>query len=155
MNLQICSRAALEDMLAHGLPQNAAIISFCDPVGVGRHRHDGYAPIDFRGKCDRVIQIAARDLDPEALPKFGLSVEEYLPEADELADFILQAVADGCPVICQCEYGQSRSAACAAAILKYFEGRGIDIFADYRYYPNQLVYHKVYDALKKRARIKQ
>lgn len=105
MNLQICSRAALEAMLAQGLPQNAAIISFCDPVGVGRHRHDGYAPIDFRGKCDRVMQIAARDLDPEALPKFGLSVERYLPEADKLADFILQAVADGCPMICQCEYG--------------------------------------------------
>ena len=40
MNLQICSRAALEDMLVQGLPQNAAIISFCAPVGIGRHRHD-------------------------------------------------------------------------------------------------------------------
>jgi hypothetical protein len=31
--------------------------------------------------------------------------------------------------------------------LQYYENRGIDIFADYRYYPNQLVYHKVFDAL--------
>ena len=69
MNLQICSRAALEDMLAHGLPQNAAIISFCDPVGVGRHRHDGYAPIDFRGKCDRVMQIAMDILNKRDFPR--------------------------------------------------------------------------------------
>ena len=44
----------------------------------------------------------------------------------------------------------SGSTACAAAILQHYEGRGIDIFADYRYYPNQLVYHKVFDALQKK-----
>ena len=36
--------------------------------------------------------------------------------------------------------------------MQHFEGRGIDIFADYRYYPNQLVYHKVFDALEKVAK---
>ena len=41
----------------------------------------------------------------------------------------------------------SSSAACAAAILEYFNGTGISIFADYRYYPNQVVYHKIMDAL--------
>ena len=50
-------------------------------------------------------------------------------------------------ILCQCEYGQSRSAACAAAILEYFDATGISVFADYRYYPNQVVYHKVMDAL--------
>ena len=39
------------------------------------------------------------------------------------------------------------SAACAAAILEYFNGTGISVFADYRYYPNQVVYHKIMDAL--------
>ena len=38
-------------------------------------------------------------------------------------------------------------AACAAAILEYFNGTGISVFADYRYYPNQVVYHKIMDAL--------
>ena len=50
-------------------------------------------------------------------------------------------------IICQCEYGQSRSAGCAAAIREHFYSDGIKIFADYRYYPNQLVYNKVFDAL--------
>ena len=53
-------------------------------------------------------------------------------------------------IICQCDYGQSRSAACAAAILEHFERNGISIFADYRYYPNQLVFNKVLKALKRR-----
>ena len=50
-------------------------------------------------------------------------------------------------IICQCEHGQSRSAACAAAIKEHFEKSGIDIFADYRYYPNQLIFNKLRDAL--------
>jgi hypothetical protein len=44
--------------------------------------------------------------------------------------------------------GITLTAACAAAILQHFEDRGIEIFADYRYDPNQLVYHKIFDALK-------
>lgn len=99
------------------------------------------------GKCDRVMQIELHDLDPEALADFDLTEEIYFPEADELAEFICKAKEEGLDIICQCEYGQSRSAGCAAAILQHFEGRGIDVFADYRYYPNQLVYHKVFDAL--------
>jgi hypothetical protein len=50
--------------------------------------------------------------------------------------------------VCQCEYGQSRSAACAAAIKEYYDHDGISIFADYRYYPNQLIFNKLLDALK-------
>ncbi len=78
---------------------------------------------------------------------YCLSYETYLPEAESLADYILKAKRDGLNILCQCEYGQSRSAGCAAAILEYFEGTGITVFADYRYYPNQLVYHKIFDAL--------
>ncbi|NLB62365.1 MAG: hypothetical protein GX802_08150 [Clostridiales bacterium] len=50
-------------------------------------------------------------------------------------------------MICQCEYGQSRSAACAAAILEHFNNNGISVFADYRYYPNQLIFNKMLEAL--------
>ena len=51
--------------------------------------------------------------------------ETYLAEADELATFIYEAREVGRDIICQCDYGQSRSAACAAAILQHFEKRGI------------------------------
>lgn len=83
------------------------------------------------------------------MPKFGLNYETYFPEAEELAKFIINVKKDGLNIICQCEYGESRSSGCAAAILEYFYKTGISVFADYKYYPNQVVYHKVYDALTK------
>ena len=147
MKIKIYSRRAIEALLSRGRLEGFAVISFHDPIGRGRRSGEDYAPIDFTGRCDRVMQIAIHDLDPEVLYELGLSVESYFPEADELAKFIYDAKNDGLGIICQCEYGQSRSAACAAAILQHFEKRGIDIFADFRYYPNQLVYHKVFDAL--------
>ena len=66
-----------------------------------------------------------------------------------MAKFIYEARADGLDILCQCDYGQSRSAACAAAILQHFEARGIEVFINFKYYPNQLVYHKVFEALEK------
>ena len=147
MTITIYSRNEIEKVLSNDNLENTAIISFHDPVGRGRHAVDDYEPIDFTGKCDRVMQIALHDLDPEALSDFDLTVETYFPEADELAEFIYKAKEDGLDIICQCEYGQSRSAGCAAAILQHFSKNGIDVFTDYRYYPNQLVYHKVFDAL--------
>lgn len=149
MEVSIFSRNSMEKLLSHEKIENTVVISFHDPVDRGRRHLEDYEPINFTGKCDRVMQIALHDLDPEALSDFGLTVETYFPEADTLAEFIYKAKEDGFDIICQCEYGQSRSAGCAAAILQHFEGRGIDVFVDYRYYPNQLVYHKVFDALRK------
>ena len=149
MTVKIYSRKVMEALLSKGNIENTAIISFHDPVGRGRRCLEDYQPFDFTGKCERVMQIALHDLDPEALADFDLSVETYFPEADELAEFIYKAKDDGLDIICQCEYGQSRSAGCAAAILEHFDGRGIDVFVDYRYYPNQLVYHKVFNSLTK------
>ena len=147
MTVKIYSRKAMEALLSKGNLENIAIISFHDPVERGRRCLSDYKPIDFTGKCDRVMQIGIHDLDPEALADFGLTVETYFPEADALAEFIYKAKEDGLDIICQCEYGQSRSAGCTAAILQHFESRGIDAFVDYRYYPNQLVYHKIFNAL--------
>lgn len=154
LTVGICSRKEIEAMISNKFSnksyfQNIAVISFHDPVGRGRRCAQDYVPIDFTGKCDRVMQIAIHDLDPEALSDFDLTVDTYFPEADALAEFIYKAKEDGLDIICQCEYGQSRSAGCAAAILQHFSKNGIAVFTDYRYYPNQLVYHKVFDALKK------
>lgn len=147
MKITVQSRSTMEARLQAGKIEGTAIISFHDPAWKGRGRTE---PIDFTGKCDRVMQIALHDLDREALPSVGLCEKTYFPEADALAEFIYQAKKDGLDIICQCEYGESRSAGCAAAILQHFKGRGIDVFVDYRYYPNQLVYHKVFDALEKK-----
>ena len=144
MKITIHSRRALEKRLETDNLTNAAIISFYDPAWHGRAAG---TPVNVADKCRCAMQIALHDLDPEALAEVHLTKESYFPEATDLAAFIENAWQAGLEIICQCEYGQSRSAGCAAAILQHYTKNGIDIFADYRYYPNQLVYHKVYDAL--------
>ena len=153
MNVTICSRKRAEELLRNGFPPHAAVISFYDPPS--RQRPTPVPPPNYDGKAARVFTVAVRDLDLSVLPDVGLTYDTYLPEADALAAFIYQARADGLDILCQCEYGQSRSAACAAAILEHFDGTGISIFADYRYYPNQVVYHKIMDALEKQGTAKE
>lgn len=151
MNVKIFSRKLMEDLLKRvDKLENTAVISFYDPPS---KRFCRAKPIDYQNKVDYLVQVAINDIDIEVLPEYGFTVESYFTEAEELAEFIREASKKGMDIICQCEYGQSRSAACAAAILEYYERRGITIFADYRYYPNQLVFHKIYDALKNREGI--
>ena len=146
MKVTILSRDDAEKLVREVFPERTAVISFYDPYNK-RSIFDS-SPVDYKGKCERLFLVKIKDLDIDVLEDFGLTYETYLTEAQALAEFIKRAYADGLDFICQCEYGQSRSAACAAAIKEYFEGDGISIFADYRYYPNQLVFNKVLDALK-------
>ena len=147
MEVSIYSREAVTKLLKDGtFPKNAAVVSFYDPPD-GKWRSPG--KVDYSSVDAEVIYVPARDIDPPVLEREGLSFDDYFREVDEVASFILSAVRDGKSLICQCEYGQSRSAACAAAIKQFFSGDGIEVFADYRYYPNQMIYHKVFDALSK------
>ena len=146
MKVEIYSREAIKELMKGEFPKNAAVISFCSPRKTRRAEE---VRVYFGSVCDRVFNILIPDIDIEILGDYGYTYETYLAEADDLAKFIYEVRAEGRDIICQCDFGQSRSAACAAAILQHFEGCGIDIFADYRYYPNQLVYHKVFDALTK------
>ena len=145
MKTIIYSRKEIEKLLHEGFLDNVAVISFCDPKTSRTNKE--YNPVDYSDKTNRVFQVAIHDIDIEILGDYGLTYDTYFPEAGDLAKFIYEAKNDGLDIICQCEYGQSRSAACAAAILEHFYKTGISVFADYRYYPNQMVYHKVFDAL--------
>lgn len=146
MKINIHSRSSIGELIQKGFPKKTAVISFYTPKS---KREYAESRVNYSGVCDRVFYVGIPDIDIEILGDYGYTYETYLAEADELAKFICKAKTDGLDIICQCDYGQSRSAACAAAILQYYEGRGIEVFADYRYYPNQLVYHKVFEALEK------
>ena len=150
MKVKIISRKVAEELIQAGFPENTAVISFYDPPSK-RTAHD-YAPVDYQGKCVKLINVAVHDIDIEILNDYGLTFDTYLPEADAIAEFILDSIKSGYNIICQCEYGQSRSAACAAAILEFTNRSGIKIFADYRYYPNQLIFNKIYKSLKQIAK---
>lgn len=145
MKVEIYSRKEIEKLIDSSALNNKAVISFYNPIS--KRNADNYLPVDYKGKCRRLFKVAVHDIDIEILKDYGLTFDTYLPEASDLAEFIVSAISDGFDIICQCEYGQSRSAACAAAIKEYYEKSGISIFADYRYYPNQLIFNKVLDAL--------
>ena len=146
MNVEIFSRQAVMELLERGFPKNTAVISFYSP---SREKQETERRVPYGEQCDTVFYCRIPDIDRECLAKYGYTEQTYLSEADEIAAFIYRATREGKSILCQCDYGQSRSAACAAAILQHFERRGIDVFVDYRYYPNQLVYHKIYDALER------
>lgn len=145
MKIEILSRKAVEDLIDSNFPKNTAVISFYDPPTSSFR--DVLPPVNYKGKTEQLFYIPLLDIDREILCDFGLTMDTYFPEVERLAKFIYYAYNENMNILCQCEYGQSRSAACAAAIAEHFYHKGIEIFADYRYYPNQLVYHKIKDAL--------
>lgn len=145
MKVQIYSRFAIEELLKENYLQNTAVISFYDPPNI--RTGEITKPINYNGKAARVFTVCIHDIDIDILEEYDLTFDTYFPEANLLAAYIKNAYNDGLDIICQCEYGQSRSAACAAAILEHYYKNGISIFADYRYYPNQLIYNKLKAAL--------
>ena len=139
-NISILSRPEIEKLINTNFPDNAYVISFKDTTDE--------TEIDFRGLPRKVFTIALDDLEYDELEECGLSIDTYFTESKELAKFIYAALLNNSDIICQCEYGQSRSAACAAAIMEVLYGNGISVFSDYRYYPNKLIYNKLVEELK-------
>ena len=142
----IFSREKTEELIKNHFPDNTAVISFYDPKNT--NKLPGYKPVDYSSVCKNVFYVCIRDTEPAFLENYNLSLETYFPEAMQVAKFVIAAKKQDMNIICQCEHGISRSAACAAAIMEFFDKTGIDIFADYRYYPNKMIYHKLLDALK-------
>ena len=140
MHVQILSEAAAKQMLrGNAFPAHTAVVCFTD----------GKPTIDYASVTDRVFQADVPDVSMDDLTDYQYTVDDFANamRADDLAQFILNAQRDGYDFICQCAFGESRSAAAAAAIREYFSRDGIKVFADYRYCPNQLVFNTVYDAL--------
>ncbi|MCR5021929.1 hypothetical protein [Ruminococcus sp.] len=148
MKVYIYSREQAEKMIAENrFPTNTAVISFYDPAI--KHINKNYTHIDYSGVCEMVFYSELDDLDIDVLGNKGYTFESYFSEADDMAAFVKKAFECGRDIVCQCEYGQSRSAGCAAAILEHFYHTGITVFADYARFPNQLVFNKLFEALEK------
>lgn len=143
MKITIHSRKSIEKLINASFPENTVIISFYDPPAEGEKPR----AVDFSRWEEQVFQIPLGDISYDAVAEHKVSYGTYFTESEELAGFILKAAREGRDIICQCEDGQSLSAGCAAAIHEYLFGDGVFVFADYRYAPNQMVFHKVYNAL--------
>lgn len=144
MNVSIYSKESVEKLIFSGdFPENVLVISFYNPP----NKYGSDEPVDYSGVCDDVVYVAEYDFDLSYVEQLGRTYEDFFENVHEVAERVYEAYRENRDIICQCEYGQSRSAACAAAIREHFFHDGINIFSDYRYCPNQLVYHKVINAL--------
>ena len=136
MTISVYSKSRMFDLIEKGIPKNTAIISFSDT-------EEDY--IDFPEGTD-VLKVAFYDVRPHTVSKDHY--DRILPQAKEIAEYVYKKMKENKDIICQCDYGVSRSAGLAAAIMEAYSSKGIEVFADYRYTPNQFVYNKVLKELR-------
>ena len=144
MKIAIMGRERIERLAQQPFPERTAVISITDSDAL---------PVEFRNSPDFLLALEFDDMEPESdlldelLKGYPDFQNEYQiiteRQAEKIANFstVIYQVAD--LLICQCEFGQSRSAAVAAAIMEHFSGNGIDVFADDRYCPNKYIFRKV------------
>ena len=152
MRILIRSRDRIQKMSQTPF-QETALISICD---VGDTAVDllnspqfflnvEFNDVDNDVMLDELGRSATTDEKMDIEKKYGLITDDQAPQ---IAHFYFSVCDKIGTIICQCEHGQSRSAAVAAAIMEFRSRRGVNVFADDKYYPNKVVYRKVLQALK-------
>ena len=153
MKILIKSRNAIEKMAEKAFPDNTAVISITDY---------GDRPVTFKNAPAYIHCSSFDDVDNDVIMDelwaLGTKAERRKTEeryhmcsnyqALDIAEFYADVCDKADILICQCEHGQSRSAAVAAAILEYRSKNGIRVFADDRYYPNKVVFRRVLEAIR-------
>ena len=147
MKVSVYSRMLASALIKNDFPKNVSVISFYTPL---RGPESNRFRVDYSKVCDHVFYVGIPDIDESSFDEYGYSEETFIENVSELADFIFDAKENGRDIICQCDFGRSRSAGCAAAILEYFEGHGSEIFLNDNYCPNLIVFEKVFSALNKK-----
>lgn len=143
MYLQIHSFESMEELAKEPFPPHTALISIGDP---------GAQPPRLSHRPAWSLHLEFDDVDPDEIEE-GVKGKYRLFDrgmAEKIAEFVYKHKDEAELFICQCEYGQSRSAAAAAAIAEHFDKNGIEIFADERYYPNKRVFAFTLQALKQK-----
>ena len=152
MKIKIMSRCAVEKYTETPMNERTAIISITD---------FGSEFAFLKNQPEFIHQVAFDDVDNDVIvDELGKEATEEdrkrievqynmfsEKQAWEVAEFYFSVCDKIDCLICQCEHGQSRSAAIAAAIIEFRSRKGIKIFADDRYYPNKVVFRRLLTAL--------
>ena len=133
MDVSIYGREELISKIRDGFPFNTAVISFYD---------EGSEPLDMKGKPVAEISKCINDVRWVEHPR-----KWHHQDFMDVAQFVHKCIDNGYDIVCQCEFGVSRSSACAMAIKEYVFGNGIEVFRNYDYYPNQVFFNNIYDCL--------
>ena len=155
MNVEIMGREELMVLAKEPFPGGTSLISITDsddPDVVLEHQPERVLRLKFDDVSDEIFEeLLGRK--PTVREMHQIASRFHLlsnAQTQQMAYFILGTPSEG-TLICQCEYGQSRSAGVAAAVMEYYYSKGIHIFADVRYYPNKLVFRKLLCSLRIRG----
>lgn len=154
--LQIMNRLQVEALSEKGFKPHTLLISVNDYGASGVNlKHfpeffirtefndmDGDMYLDAYGK-----PLSARDEKSAEAKYHPLNSEQ----SKKIARVYLQVKDRAEIVICQCEHGESRSAAIAAAIAEFESKEGLRYFIDDKYCPNKFVFRKIYNSLRKES----
>jgi predicted protein tyrosine phosphatase len=158
MKIEIRSRRRLLNVFeTQPFPANTALISITDKdkdfVKL-KYPPDYLLQLKFDDIGSECFDDWFEDLDrePTETEKEQIRAEFAIfneSQAEQIADFLMPLLTDNKLklLICQCEFGQSRSAGLAAAVQQFLYKTATEIFADYRFSPNKVVYRKTLAAL--------
>lgn len=152
MNIEIENRRSIERRAQAPFAPRTALISICD-------FDEDYARL--RNRPQFLLQLKFDDVGADIFDEIlgrkptkeeALAIaRKYhmmtLRQAQQIADFYFDVKDEADTLICQCEHGESRSTAVAAAIAEYESKSGIKYFVDERYYPQKLIFRRVFKAL--------
>lgn len=152
MNLEIENRRSIEKRASSPFSSDVALISICDfdenyPKLKNKPAHLLQLKFDDVGADIFEEVLGHKPTKQEALAiahKYHMMTSR---QASEIAEFYAEIKDKVSLLICQCEHGESRSTAVAAAIAEYEGKGGIRYFVDERYYPQKLIFRRVYKAL--------
>lgn len=164
MKIEIESRKSITTRAQKPFPEHTALISIADlDVDFAELKNKPEYLLQLRF-CDATKEIYEKKVDNERIEGFlgrKLTLIETFKlmtkypindeQAAEIAAFVKSILGSAEVLICQCDYGISRSAGVAAAVKQFLTGDGNKIFEDKCYEPNKLVYRKVFEALEREA----
>lgn len=152
MRLQIENRKTIEKIAQNPFLSGVAVISICDfdcEFAEMIYKPDYLLCVRFDDIGEDIYEdILGRNPTPQerrAIEKKYHMITDR--QALEIAEFYFHVKEKAKTLICQCEHGESRSVAVAAAISEFESREGLQYFIDEKYFPNKLVFRKVFTAL--------
>ena len=149
MKIKIMSRRKIEDFCLNPMQEQTALISITDfdnTFANLKHKPQFLLQLMFDDVPvgDGFVEEEGRKLTQKEITELEIKYHSITDkQVAEIVEFY-NSVKDSVDLlICQCEHGQSRSAAIAAAIMEYESRKGIDVFVNDWYYPNKSLFRKV------------
>lgn len=147
LKLKVLSQEGLEQLASVPFEAGTFVVSIADTDA---------PPVQLANAPAGILLLSFDDVYPatDGEDDEGAAFSRPLqPMSEEQAERIARFLVLNRPhmrmLVCQCRFGQSRSAGVAAAAAEWISGDGAFIFGDARFLSNRHVYRLVLDALRR------